>query len=236
MCGVDITHVNIDDSEIFLPPEEVMIGFATRSLIAKSELPTTERNKSAKHRQHFMIPAHMYGTSRLPLTDPVLLHAHVLQFEQHNSADFNSVLFFIDRFPTLQKKLKDSMDKLYDQFTDYQSLDQALMEGHGRIDNMLHLLGNLQGCDGPRFNLMFEVASHILLLPHSNPGEERVFTTVAKNKTKFRLNLSNKLSLPSILTCKTNCFNHFKCFEFQPTKSTLEKVKKASSQHNAYHS
>ena len=118
------------------------------------------------------------------------------------------------------------MDKLYDQFTDYQGLDKAVGEAHERTDCMWHSLGRLQGCDGLRFNLMFEVASHILLLPHSNAEEERVFSTVAKNKTKSRPNLSNKLSLPSILTCKTNCFNHIKCYEFQPSKSTLEKQKK----------
>ena len=180
-----------------------------------------------------MVAAYMYATSRLPISDPVLHHAQVLQFEQRSSADFNSITFFIERFPTLQEKLKDSMDKLYDQFTDYESLDQAVLEDHGRIDNMWHFLRSLQGCDGLRFNLMFEVVSHILLLPHSNAEEECVFSTVAKNKTKFRPNLSNKLSLPSILTCKMNCFNYFKCFEFQPMKSTLEKAKKAASQYNA---
>ena len=38
---------------------------------------------------------------------------------------------------------------------------------------MWHHFGNLQGCDGINFNLVFEVEKYILLLPHSN-AEERI--------------------------------------------------------------
>ena len=128
------------------------------------------------------------------------------------------------------------MDNIYDQFTDYQGLDETLGEEHKRINHLWHTLGNIQGCNGLRFNLLYQVALYFLLLPHSNAEEERIFSTVAKNKTKYRPNLSNKLSLPLILTCKTNCFDHMKCFDFQATKSTLERAKKAATQYNAEHS
>ena len=77
------------------------------------------------------------------------------------------------------------MDMLFDQFTDYQSLQDGFLDDFECIDQMWHYLGNLQGCDGLRFNLLFEVVKYILLLPHSKAEEEWIFSVVAKNKTKF---------------------------------------------------
>lgn len=125
---------------------------------------------------------------------------------------------------------------LYDQYTDYQQLQDITLNGYQRIDYLWHYLGNLQGSDSLRFNLLFEVVKYILLLLHSNAEGERIFSTVAKNKTKFRASLTTSTSVPSILTCKTNCFNHVSCFKFQPSKSLLEKSKKAATTYNAEHS
>lgn len=99
------------------------------------------------------------------------------------------------------------MDKVFDQFSEYQSIEKDLEEDYPRIDHMWHYLGNLKGCDGFRFNLLFEVVKYILLLPHSNAEEERIFSMVAKNKTKFRARLSNETTLPSILSMTWNVSN-----------------------------
>ncbi len=96
-----------------------------------------------------MVEAYRYAMSRLPIHDPVLLHAEVLQFDRRLTANFDSLVFFVEKFPTLKLKLEGSMDKLYDQFTDYQGLQDIMVYGYERIDRMWHYLGNLQGCDGP---------------------------------------------------------------------------------------
>ena len=94
-------------------------------------------------------------------------------------------------------------------------------------------LNDLKQKDGvARFDLLFEVAKHILVLPHSNAGEERVFS----NKTKFRASLSNKTTLPSILACKTNFFGETPCHAFVPSKEFLRKTKTAASAYNTEHS
>ena len=49
---------------------------------------------------------------------------------------------------------------------------------------------------------LFQVTKLILVLPHSNAGEERVFSMVRKNKTTFRSSLSMEGTLSSILTVK----------------------------------
>ena len=60
------------------------------------------------------------------------------------------------------------MDMLFDHFTDYQSLQNGFLDGFEHIDQKWNYLGNLRGCDGNCFNLLFEVVKYILLLPHSN--------------------------------------------------------------------
>ena len=70
--------VDTNNSGILLPPEKVMIGFLTRSVIAKQDLLPREQKTIAKNCQYFMIEAYNYATSRLPVSDPVLQHAQVL--------------------------------------------------------------------------------------------------------------------------------------------------------------
>ena len=234
LATTSVRSVNIDDATVLLSLDKVMIGFSTRSTMNSNDL-HHEKDKVARNCRVFMIEAYKYAISRLPLHDPVLQHAEVLQQECRTTAEFDSLVFFVEKFPTLKLKLEASIDKLYDQFSDYQALDDTAFTGYNRIDHLWHSLSTLQGCNGPRFDL-FEVAKYILLLPHSNAEEERIFSTVTKNKTKFRASLSNERSLPSILTCKTNCFNHLCCFDFEPSKILLDKAKKAATTYNSDHS
>ena len=45
-----------------------------------------------------------------------------------------------------------------------------------------------------------DVAKTVLILPHSNAREERVFSLIRKNKTAFRLSLQVDGTLDSLLT------------------------------------
>ena len=47
-----------------------------------------------------------------------------------------------------------------------------------------------------------KIAKVVLFIPHSNAGEERVFSLIRKDKTQFRPNLSLDKTLSSILTVK----------------------------------
>lgn len=235
LATTSVKSVDMEDDAVLLSLDKVMIGFSTRSTMNSNDL-HHEREKVARNCRVFMIEAYKYAIAHLPLHDPVLQHAEVLQHECRTTAEFDSLLFFVEKYPTLKLKLEASIDKLYDQFSDYQALDDTAFTGFNRVDHLWHALSTLQGCSGPRFNLLFEVAKYILLLPHSNAEEERIFSTVTKNKTKFRASLSNEKSLPSILTCKTNCFNHLHCFDFEPSTILLDKAKKAATTYNIDHS
>lgn len=185
LATTNVFSIDTHNEEIFLSLEKIMIGFFTRSKITSNDL-YHESDRVSLNCRIFMIEAYKYAISHLPIHDPVLQHAKVLQFDCRTTAQFDSLLFFVQRFETLKLKLEGSMDQLYDQFSEYRALDGAAFTTYGRIDHLWHSLGNLQGCSGPCFNLLFEVVKYILLLPHSNAGEERIFSTVTKNKTKFR--------------------------------------------------
>ena len=77
------------------------------------------------------------------------------------------------------------MDQLFNQFTDYQSLQDDSVDDSQRIDQIWHHLGVLQSCDGLRFNLLFEVVKYILLLPHSN-AQERIFSIKLNSELAFQ--------------------------------------------------
>lgn len=79
---------------------------------------------------------------------------------------------------------------------------------------------------------LFKVAKLILVLPHSNAGEERVFSIVHKNKTTFRSSLSMEGTLSSILTFKLADVNAVK---FKPPSELLKKAKGATWEYNKQH-
>ena len=79
---------------------------------------------------------------------------------------------------------------------------------------------------------LFKVAKLILVLPHSNAGEERVFSMVRKNKTTFRSSLSMEGTLSPILTVKLADVNAVK---FKPPSELLKKAKGATWEYNKQH-
>jgi hypothetical protein len=68
-----------------------------------------------------------------------------------------------------------------------------------------------------KFGKLSKVAKTVLILPHSNAGEERVFSLVRKNKTPFG---------PSLQVDST----------FEPPKELLISAKKATWNYNKKHS
>ena len=61
---------------------------------------------------------------------------------------------------------------------------------HYRLDVLWTHLANLKHPDSTTvFEKLSTVALLVLTLPHSNAEEERIFSMVTKNKTKFQANL-----------------------------------------------
>ena len=82
-----------------------------------------------------------------------------------------------------------------------------------------------------------EIAMSVLVIPHSNAGEERVFSIIRKNKTEFRSRLSLGRSLNSIMIIKSTLPESLlKCHEWKPPKALLQKCKSATTAYNEEHS
>ncbi len=86
----------------------------------------------------------------------------------------------------------------------------------------------------PMFQKLAQVALLVLTLPHSNAEEERVFSLLTMNKTKFRPNLKLDGTLSSIITIKLA--NSTPCLSYEPRKQILESARKATMMYNRAHS
>lgn len=85
-----------------------------------------------------------------------------------------------------------------------------------------------------RFSRLSRVVRLVLVIPHSNATEERVFSMVRKNKTAFRPSLDPKGTLSSILTIKLANTQPAHCYE--PSEDVLKKAKSATWEYNKEHS
>jgi hypothetical protein len=74
------------------------------------------------------------------------------------------------------------------------------------------------------------VAKTVLILPHSNAGEERVFSMIRKNKTAFCGSLAVNGTLSSLMTIKLANFH-----QFEPPVEVLTSAKKATRNYNLLH-
>ena len=141
------------------------------------------------------------------------------------------------------------LELLQEEFTDYQLLmhdaipsdvwnkavtDEDEHTTYHRMDIVWHHLSSLKAPDGnPRFNRLSKIAKVVLVIPHSNAQEERIFSMVRKNKTCFRPNLDPKGTLSSILTVKLATKQE--CHHYEPTKEVLNKAKSATWEYNKQH-
>ena len=188
----------------------------------------------------------------MSLNDPPLKASMFLDFEQRELANVVDVEYFIDSFeidggrddPIL-------LNKIHEEFLDYQLLNRenipksVWQKPEHNIDPetkvlrmdvvWAHLSGMSSLATGePRFTLLSTVAKLVIVVSHSNAGEERVFSLINKNKTSFRPNLVLDGTLSSIAQVKLAAPDH--CPTFEPPKRVLNKAKKGTWEYNKEHS
>ena len=179
-----------------------------------------------------------------PLKDELLLNATWLDFEKRLEKSFSSVEYFIlkyrDIFPGI------NIDQLNEQFLNYQLCSEAEIPKEVKANINLSeedpyrvdvLWGFLRGVKKPgtslfEFDLLFKVAEVIMTIPHSNAGEERIFSLINKNKTSSRSSLKLDGTLSSLITVKTH-IEH--ALQWHPSKTLLDKAKRATKTYNDKH-
>lgn len=85
-----------------------------------------------------------------------------------------------------------------------------------------------------KFGRLCKIAKLVLVIPHSNASEERVFSMVRKNKTPFRPSLGLDGTLSSIITVKLGIEEP--CIKYEPSSALLKSAKKATWEYNKAHS
>jgi hypothetical protein len=150
-----------------------------------------------------------------------------------------------------------NMDKLYDEFCDYQTLndedigDKAwneakvidgsvndIEESHYRVDILWRYIAHMltPGSTASRFRYLQKVGELVLVLPHSNAGEERLFSMVRKNKTDSRSSLKLDGTLSNLLAMKLQYpESSVPCFRWNPDEVLLTDSKKAAKAYNDEH-
>uniref|UniRef100_A0A1X7VIW8 HAT C-terminal dimerisation domain-containing protein n=1 Tax=Amphimedon queenslandica TaxID=400682 RepID=A0A1X7VIW8_AMPQE len=140
------------------------------------------------------------------------------------------------------------------EFTNYQQLEESdVMDipraatvsenDDGTCCQRMHViwseLGRKKLPDGSyQLSRIAKIAKLVLVIPHSNAEEERLFSMVTKNKTAFRPNHKLNGTLCSILLVKLGIPDSREqpCHEFEPSKSVLQTAKTAATLYNKAHS
>lgn len=151
----------------------------------------------------FYTSAISYIKQKFPFQDDLLKHAHFVNFENRAVCPFSDVEYFVQRYSTVPA-LCTVNDDLYDEFVNYQLLkkedipssvwETALVKPESdalhytRIDVIWGYLAALKTGDGChlKFPQLSVIAKLVLTIPHSNVGEECVFSLVRLNKTPYR--------------------------------------------------
>ena len=157
-------------------------------------------------------------------------------------------LYYVNRFcPVLPFTSQSELTKVAEEFVDYQLLTdedipqiiwtKAKVEPNQEDNDEYHrmdVMSTIKSSDGhPRFKRLSKVAMLVFTIPHSNADEERVFSTVRKNKTPFRPSVGLDKTLPGLLMVKLA--TQEPCHKFEPDPSVVARTGKVTWEYNKEH-
>lgn len=98
-----------------------------------------------------------------------------------------------------------------------------------RIDLAWHKISQMKGTNGElKYDVLSKFIKMILVIPHSNAEDERIFSIVRKNLNEYRPNLSSS-TLSDIIVEKMNTLSkNEKCYNSKFSKDLLTKLKSAT--------
>ena len=82
------------------------------------------------------------------------------------------------------------------------------------------------------FYLLFKVAQTVMTIPHSNAGEERIFSLINKNKTPSHSSLQADETLSLLMVMKTHIEDPLL---WKPMKAMVDKAKRSTKLRNEKH-
>ena len=217
--------------------EQLFIGEQCRQFL-EAEGSSIDKKTFYENVRSFYLRAVEYMIAKFPYADPVLYHATVADINQRTTAQFESVKYFMVRYPIFLENAGGSgcevIDKVAEQFLSYhvEELPQAKISKdenenirNSRMDVKWHEISKMK--DG-KYQLLSKIMKGILVIFHSNADCERVFSYVTKTATRFRPSLSTQgLSDLTIHKCFMQATEK-KCFQQTYTEEFLRKAKSAT--------
>ncbi|KAG8590542.1 hypothetical protein GDO81_006790 [Engystomops pustulosus] len=242
----NIMDIDYSDPSVQLPLEDVLIGFETRNHSRRENLiDTSGFQKFARETVSFYCTALDYMKKAMPLEDPVLRSLSFVNPDLRLSSNIEDIRTITERFPNVIDQ--QDMDKLLNQFRDYQSCDLPVKK-YLRIDEFWHQLSLIKDpvTGHYTYGVLCRLVKFVLLIPHSNASCERLFSFIRKILTDQRSSLgknpvtqqpgpnvyesvtSVKNTLCAILASKINIFSSTPCYKWQPSPQLLKKAKSAT--------
>ena len=257
----NLTSIPYCQSEHHLEESKIFIGLVTGSELRKKLESGDILNNNVREFyasvKAFYVSAMAYMLKWFPFSEAIIRCSEFVDFDQKEHCDFSMVLTVVERYPKLLdfQQSPQEIDKLNEEFVDYQALsrnevpkeiweDAACYETGESSDKVVfhrmdviwsHLTDmKIPGTDVARFGRLSKVAKVVLTIPHSNAGEERVFSVIRKIKREDRGKLQLEGSLSALVTVKLNLpeTKAEPCYEFQPSKELLKLAKSATSYYN----
>uniref|UniRef100_H3AGH1 HAT C-terminal dimerisation domain-containing protein n=1 Tax=Latimeria chalumnae TaxID=7897 RepID=H3AGH1_LATCH len=218
-----VENVQFEGEENQPEDEELFFGLVINKRLPKGDIEPTQRSMFFKAVQQFYVAAITEPIAKLHLDDSVFKHSRFLDF-QRDKRTFTDVESFVNTYSDLLLASPQDREKLQEEFVDYQLLGHIDITESIWVDVIWGHLSSLKMADGSlKFGRISKVAKAVLVLPHSNAGEERVFSMVRRNKSSFRSSLKVDGTLASLITIKLA--NKEQCYNFEPTEEVLTKAK-----------
>ena len=177
--------------------------------------------------REFYETAYTYCVKWLPLDDPLYKCSRFIKFSNQSKVSFDELTELLTPFPRcFDNYIKDphQFDDLEEEYQQYETMydndipkeiwEESLVKVlEGRSYYWMNIIWSAIKKSLPK---LANIALFLLTIPHSNAGEERIFSIIGKNKTKFRSNLDNETSLNSIMLIKINKPESFKsCYQWK---------------------
>ena len=257
-----ITEIDLSDEAIFINARSIFLGGTTKFTLNRlrnnGTISETEYLKVHRSAFHYFKNALEYILEKFPITNEVISNSIWIDVEKRLQAKWENLEFFLEKFPNISFMDTINPDNLYEEFVDFQSLsdddigqaawnEAKVIDGtdedgsilaHYRVDVLWYHISQMKVPETSlhRFKYLPLLAEIVLVIPHSNAGQERLFSIVRKNKTDSRSSLKLDGSLSSILAVK--CHNPeavTPCYKWQPNDDLLQKSKRATKVYNDKH-
>ena len=218
-----------------LTDENLGIGAATWACLSELE-ETQDISPFFNAVRKFYVETIKKMLKKFPFDDSLMKDLEVLQPEKTSDYDVSTLIALARRFPQLEINTNEMIDKLTEEFLDFQLSPgdlpsvQCYKAADGtekpRVGLFWSQVGTLTTLDGQaRFAILFKLMSGLLSIPCSNADSERGFSLLRKIHTDQRASLDQS-TIAALMSVKMNCTNC--CTEAQIEKELLKKCKKAT--------